>query len=36
MILFRSPADRIGERSGDVSTRERLGGLLPFYYREAA
>ena len=27
---------RIGERAGDVQTRERLGDLLNFYYREAA
>jgi hypothetical protein len=35
-ILFPTPADRIGERCGRIRTRERLGGLLKFYYREAA
>ncbi len=32
LILFPAPADRIGERAGDIQTRERLGGLLKFYY----
>jgi hypothetical protein len=36
VILFPVPADRIGESSGEIRTRERLGGLLKFYYREAA
>ena len=36
VILFPVPADRIGESSGEVCTRERLGGLLKFYYRKAA
>ena len=36
MILFPTAADRIGETSGEIRTRERLGGLLKFYYREAA
>ena len=36
MILFPMAADRIGETSGEIRTRERLGGLLKFYYREAA
>ena len=35
VILFPAPEDRIGERSGELSTRERLGGLLKFYHREA-
>jgi hypothetical protein len=35
-ILFPTPADRIGESTGEIRTRERLGGLLKFYYREAA
>ena len=35
-ILFPAPADRIGESSGEIRTRERLGGLLKFYHREAA
>jgi putative transposase len=36
LILFPEPADRIGQSSGKIGTRERLGGLLKFYYREAA
>ena len=36
VILFPAPEDRIGERAGDIQTRERLGGLLKFYYRDAA
>ena len=36
VILFPAPEDRIGEMAGDIQTRERLGGLLKFYYREAA
>ena len=36
VILFPAPADRIGEPTGEIQTRERLGGLLKFYYRDAA
>jgi len=36
MILFPVVTDRIGESSGEIRTRQRLGGLLKFYYREAA
>jgi transposase InsO family protein len=36
VILFPVPADRIGESSGEIRTRERLGGLLKFYHLEAA
>jgi len=36
VILFPQPAHRIGESTGNIQTRERLGGLLRFYYREAA
>lgn len=36
VILFPEPADRIGEGAGEIRTRERLGGLLKFYYRQAA
>ncbi len=36
MILFPALVDRIGESSGEIRTRERLGGLLKFYYRKAA
>ncbi len=34
-LLLRNE-DRIGEMAGDIQTRERLGGLLTFYYRDAA
>jgi putative transposase len=36
VILFPAAADRIGSSSGKIQTRERLGGLLKFYHREAA
>ncbi len=36
VILFPKPADRVGEASGEIRTRERLGGLLNFYFRAAA
>ncbi|MSU36145.1 MAG: hypothetical protein EXS36_13785 [Pedosphaera sp.] len=36
VILFPAPEDRIGEMSVDIQTRERLGGLLKVYYRDAA
>jgi hypothetical protein len=36
VILFPAAADRIGESSGEIRTRQCLGGLLKFYYREAA
>ncbi len=36
VILFPAAADRIGSSSGQIQTRERLGGLLKFYHREAA
>ncbi len=36
VILFPRPEDRIGESTGQIQTSERLGGLLIFYYREAA
>jgi transposase InsO family protein len=36
VILFPTPADRIGESTGEIRSRERLGGLLKFYYPEAA
>jgi hypothetical protein len=35
-ILFPKPEDRVGAWTGKIQTRERLGGLLKFYYREAA
>ena len=36
VVLFPAAADRIGEKEGPIRTRERLGGLLRFHYREAA
>jgi hypothetical protein len=36
LILFPARADRIGETFGTIQRRERVGGLLKFYYREAA
>ena len=36
VILFPTPPDRMGETAGRICTRERLGGLLKFYHREAA
>ena len=36
VILSPMPADRIGESTGEIQTRARLGGLLKFYYRQAA
>jgi putative transposase len=36
VILFPAPEDRIGEPTGKIQTRERLGGLLKFYHRIAA
>jgi hypothetical protein len=36
VVLFTAAADRIGEATGEIPTRQRLGGLWKFYYREAA
>jgi len=36
VIPFPLAADRVGELSGAIQIRERLGGLLKFYHREAA
>ena len=35
-MLFPMPSDQVGETAGGICTRERLGGLLKFYHREAA
>jgi hypothetical protein len=35
VILFPAPADRVGESSGEIRTRERSGGLLRSYHRQA-
>ena len=31
-----SPAPHVGSISGPIKTRRRLGGILSYYYREAA
>lgn len=36
VILIPEPEDHLGESTGSIQTRERLGGLLKFYYPEAA
>ena len=36
VILFPEAADRVGETAGEIRTRERLGGMLKFYYRQEA
>ena len=36
MILFPEATDRVGETAGEIRTRERLGGMLKFYYRQEA
>ena len=36
VILFPRMEDRIGESVGEIQTRERLGGMLKFYCRQAA
>jgi hypothetical protein len=30
------PGEEVGRKNGEVVCRERLGGLLRYYYREAA
>jgi hypothetical protein len=32
VILLPAASDRIGESSGEIRTRQRLGGLLKFYH----
>ena len=34
-IPFPRAEDRVGSRDGPITCRERLGGLLKFYYRKA-
>jgi hypothetical protein len=31
-----APESEIGERAANVERRERLGGMLKYYYRKAA
>jgi hypothetical protein len=35
LILFPPPSDRVGFVDGEIVRRERLGGMLSFYHREA-
>ena len=30
------PSDEVGRASGEIQSRDRLGGLLRYYYRKAA
>jgi putative transposase len=30
------PGEEVGQKTGDIACRERLGGLLRYYYRRAA
>jgi hypothetical protein len=34
--LLIAPAEEVGRTTGEIACRERLGGLLRYYYREAA
>ena len=34
--LLIGPGDEVGRDVGDVQCREQLGGLLRYYYRDAA
>ena len=34
--LIEPPGEEVGRASGDVACRERLGGMLRYYYRKAA
>ena len=34
--MIFDPGDEVGRKAGDVHCRERLGGMLRYYYREAA
>ena len=31
-----TPGEEVGSRSGDIQCRDRLGGMLRYYYRDAA
>lgn len=31
-----TPGDEVGRTSGDIQCNERLGGMLKYYYRDAA
>jgi hypothetical protein len=32
VVLFPAPLDRVGEATGEICARERLGGVLKFYH----
>ena len=34
--LLLIPGAEVGQRSGEIRCRKRLGGLLRYYYRKAA
>jgi hypothetical protein len=34
--LLIAPGAEVGQMTGEIVCRERLGGLLRYYYREAA
>src|SRR5450759_3509704 len=36
VLLFPAAEQRVGSRDGKVRCKERLGGLLKYYHREAA
>jgi hypothetical protein len=36
VLLFPEEGQRIGSREGPIRCKERLGGLLKYYYRKAA
>jgi hypothetical protein len=36
VILFPQETDRIGQSTGAIHSRERLGGMLKFCHRQAA
>jgi hypothetical protein len=36
VILFSQKTDGIGQSTGAIQSRERLGGMLKFYHRQAA
>ena len=35
-VLKQHGLEPVGEAAGPIECRERLGGLLPYYYRKAA
>jgi hypothetical protein len=35
-LLLIAPGEELGRTTGEIACREGLGGLLRYYYREAA